>query len=262
MRLYHSMLLLLTTQGARSISVCPPPSTITKYVTVTADRIQTYILSPASSSLRPLSKTITTIPAGTFNTAKVISKKPIEPLMTIAITNRYGRPLSLSLLANSEAPPPIGNPLPTVLPSASKTQYTFPTGWAGRISVGPNLHSQGSKIEGSFTNEPDIDVSYVDGYTVPITCLSQGIPVTGCNVELFNQPNLRCPKMDGRSVCLNPARDFPNGPTPPFFKACEAAAYTYPNDNLANLGGLKSTFVSCCIGTRCEAPSRQPGVNY
>ena len=41
------------------------------------------------------------------------------------------------------------------------------------------------KIEGSITGPPDIDVSYVDGYSVPITCASGDIAIPGCNVELF-----------------------------------------------------------------------------
>ena len=177
--------------------------------------------------------------------------------MIISITNMYGRQASLSLASDSESPAPVGNPTATALPPNSFTQYAFPTNWAGRISVGPNLHPDGSKIEGSFTGAPDIDVSYVDGYTVPITCSSDGIPVTGCNVDLFKQRNVSCPQEVDGPVCLNPAQTVPDGPAPAFFQACAGAAYTYPKDDGANVSGM-SRFLSCCIGTSCEAPLRQP----
>ena len=177
--------------------------------------------------------------------------------MTISITNSYGTPLALSFASNAGAPAPVGNPSATVLPNISPTQYAFPTGWAGRIYVGPNTDFRGSKIEGSLTGPPDIDVSYVDGYSVPITCSSKGIAVSGCNIDLFEQPGITCQNQVDGPVCLNSAQNIANGPSPPFFAACAGAAYTYPNDNEANVSNLKSNEVSCCIGTSCRAPSRQ-----
>jgi hypothetical protein len=145
-----------------------------------------------------------------------------QSMMTIAIINSYGTQLSLSFGLDSGYPSPIGNPQPTALPASSTTQYLFPTGWAGRVGVGPNLNVDASKIEGSFVIPqnaavaiPDIDVSYVDGYTVPITCSSQGIAVTGYNIELFDLATCDDP-VDG-PVCLNPAQNIPYGPPPCFF---------------------------------------------
>jgi len=51
--------------------------------------------------------------------------------------------------------------------------------------MGPNTNPLGSKIEGSFIGPPDIDISYVDGYSMPITCSSKGIAVSGYNIDLF-----------------------------------------------------------------------------
>ena len=51
--------------------------------------------------------------------------------------------------------------------------------------MGPNLNSNSSKIKGSFTGPSNIDISYVDDYSVPITCSSEGIAVTGYNINLF-----------------------------------------------------------------------------
>ena len=175
--------------------------------------------------------------------------------MTIAITNHYGLGLSLSFGLDASSPPPYGNPLPTVLPNSSSTQYIYPDGWAGNVAIGPNLNPDGSKIEGSFINSSvDIDVSYVDGFTVPITCSSEGEAFTGCNLDLFKAV---CENEVDGPVCLNPARYMAYGPPTPFFAPCAGAAYTFPHDDGANRDYLSSRLVSCCIGTSCMAPSRQ-----
>ena len=220
---------------------CPPAATVT--VTL-GDGHST----PASSSAPVTSAPHPGSTTGTDGSADY---------MTISITNVYGSQLSLSFLSNAGAPAPVGNPSATVLPDKSPTQYAFPTGWAGRIYVGSNTDYRSSKIEGSLTGPPDIDVSYVDGYSVPITCSSEGIAVSGCNIDLFKQPGITCNNQVDGPVCLNPAQNIADGPAPPFFKACAGAAYTYPNDNTANVSNLKSNLVSCCIGTSCQAPSRQ-----
>lgn len=136
--------------------------------------------------------------------------------MTVAVTNQLGNDVSLSFGSNAGGPSPVGNPSPTVLHDNGFTQYAFPTGWAGRIYVGPNLNPDGSKIEGSYTGPPNIDVSYVDGYSVPITCSSEGIAVSGCNIDLFKQPSISCNDQVDGPVCLNSAQNIANGPAPPF----------------------------------------------
>lgn len=176
--------------------------------------------------------------------------------MTIAITNAYGSQLSLSFGSNAGGPSPAGNPQPTVLPDASETHYTYPTGWAGRICIGPNLNPNGSMIEGSYTGPPNIDVSYVDGYSVPITCFSNEILVSGCNIDLFKQPEVTCDYQVDGPVCINSAKYIADGPPPAFFTACAGAAYTYPKDDHANASNL-GNLISCCIGTSCKAPLRK-----
>ncbi len=220
---------------------CPPAATVT--VTYGSG-----FSTPASSSV---SVTSAPYPVSTAVT------DGSGDYMTISITNVYGTQLSLSFASNAGGPAPVGNPSATILPDTSPTQYTFPTGWAGRIYVGPNTNPMGSKIEGSLTGPPDIDVSYVDGYSVPITCSSEGTAVSGCNIDLFKQPGITCNNQVDGPVCLNSAQNIANGPAPPFFTACAGAAYTYPKDDKANVSNLKSNLVSCCIGMSCEAPSRQ-----
>ena len=233
--------LALAALVAASLFNCPPAATVT--VTL-GDGHSTPASSsaPVTSAPHPVSTT------GTDGSANY---------MTISITNVYGSQLSLSFLSNAGAPASVGNPSATVLPDKLLTQYAFPTGWAGRIYVGSNTDYRSSKIEGSLTGPPDIDISYVNGYSVPIPCSSEGIAVSGCNIDLFKQPGITCNNQVDGPVCLNPAQNIADGPAPPFFKACAGAAYTYPNDNTANVSNLKSNLVSCCIGTSCQAPSRQ-----
>lgn len=201
------------------------------------------------SALVAASSTTTNLPSTTMSLNASASS------MKIAVTNLYGTQLSLSLGVNAHFPTPVNNPQPTVLPNSASTEFIYPTGWAGRISIGETTSIGNSLIEGSYTNGQFIDVSYVDGYSVPITCSCDGVPVTGCNIDLFDQSGISCPdKLEG-PICRNPSS--PTGPSTPFFAACSGAAYTFPDDD----GAVRSCngVISCCIGTSCEAPSRQSG---
>ncbi|KAI4177350.1 MAG: hypothetical protein LQ343_000330 [Gyalolechia ehrenbergii] len=185
--------------------------------------------------------------------------------LTIAITNSYGQPLSLAFDVNPGSSAFRGSPQPTSLGVAAVTGYAVPSGWAGRVNVGKINHVANSKIEGSFygAGNGDIDISYVDGYSVPITCSVGGKVVSGCNLELFDQ-GCNSPDVpseigpDGKpAVCLNDARVNAWGPASSFFAPCAGAAYTFPNDNDANTAMIKDTLISCCIGTSCEASPNQ-----
>lgn len=175
---------------------------------------------------------------------------------TIAITNLYGSPLSIAIGSNSGGPSPDGDPQPTTV--ASQTSYTFPSGWAGRIAVGKSLSGANSLIEASYgLGNTAVDVSYVDAYSVPITCSVDGEAVTGCNLELWNQ-GIDCDTpSDNHDACINSSAHMDNGPPPAFFAACAGAAYTFPNDNTATDGYIAGNEVSCCIGTSCPSPPTQ-----
>ena len=111
------------------------------------------------------------------------------PDLTINVVNSYGTPLSIFYGSNAGAPTPVGNPGSGVL--TSSTQVLFPSSWAGRITIGRNYDPQGSKIEASFSPPnyvPDVDISYVDGYSVPISCSCSGVAVVGCNIRMLSLP--------------------------------------------------------------------------
>ena len=176
---------------------------------------------------------------------------------TFSIVNSYSVALSLVFDSNAGGPDPMGGKIaPTTIGAGSTTFYSFPTGWAGRISVGKTTHPANSKIEGSITGSPDMDVSYVDGYSVPIVCSSAG-KVSGCNTELFGLNGNTCNQnvdISGFEICENPARSANDGPADPFFEVCQGKAYTYPNDNDANYSNVDVT-TNCCIGADCSMGS-------
>ena len=178
--------------------------------------------------------------------------------MTINIQNKMGKNLKMAYTNNAGGPSAIGNPKNGQL--ASSTQVVYPTGWAGRITIGiDDTNAAGSKIEGSFTGMPNIDVSYVDGYTVPIVCSCSNEPVSGCNVDLW-KTGKQCPKKDGETCINTISLTSPDGPVMPFFAPCAGAAYTFPNDNLADKG-CQTHEMDCCIGTSCPTVERQPVKN-
>ncbi len=111
------------------------------------------------------------------------------PDLTINVVNSFGVPLSIFYGSNAGAPTPAGNPGSGVL--TSSTRVLFPSNWAGRITIGKNYDPQGSKIEASLSPPnyvPDVDVSYVDGYSVPISCSCSGVAVAGCNIRMHLLP--------------------------------------------------------------------------
>ncbi|MCJ1431233.1 hypothetical protein MMC27_000584 [Xylographa pallens] len=186
--------------------------------------------------------------------------------LTIFVTNAMATPLTAFLGSNYGAPTPVNNPAPTVLAPSAATSYVFPPCWAGRISLDPSSDSNpfASKIEGSAgsnqTTELDLDVSYVDGYTVPVTCTSANTVVVGCNIDLFAMGDCGADKevlKDSGTTCWNPTNTVVgNGPPSKFFAPCAGAAYTFPNDNNANNGSVADT-VSCCIGPSCKPSDKQ-----
>ncbi|KAI9739456.1 MAG: hypothetical protein M1818_005144 [Claussenomyces sp. TS43310] len=173
--------------------------------------------------------------------------------VTVNIVNSWSVPVSITCNQNP-------GPSPTIFPGgvvANQTSYVFPTGWAGMMAIGKTLDVRGSKIEVSFVNAVDVDISYVDGYSLPITCSCNGGDViAGCNKPLFSLNDCADEDLDG-PVCINTA---PNaGPALPFFAPCQGLAYTYPYDDTANYGNGKcpSNIIDCCVGPSCPASSLQ-----
>lgn len=248
---------LITTQHTDSIDIGTTVTLQTLAVVTLASNPVATPMTTALSVEESLGAVLqnATLPASAIS----VTPAPVNAgVMTIAITNYWTAPLSVSYFQNSDSPSAVGAPEPA--PLGTSTQVVFPTNWAGRIVVGKTTDADGSKIEGSTTGWNDIDVSYVDGFSVPIVCSNATAPVTGCNINLWDVSGPCNNTIGEDAVCLNPMQGVPDGPADPWFLPCQGVAYTFPNDNVANDGNTGTPDVSCCIGTGemgCSAPAMQ-----
>ena len=209
----------------------------TEYVTQTGSP-PTHTPKPSglpSESAEGKTLSTATVPASSITPstlpASVTSSPPIgSGVMNIGIENHWPEPLSISYLDNEGSPGALGSP--SAAPLGSSTQLVYPTGWAGRIYVGKTTNSANSKIEGSTTGANDIDVSYVDGYSVPVTCSVAGTPVTGCNIDLWTATT-NCTNMVGhKDVCLNPMQGVADGPSDPWFVPPHSISIALPTSKM------------------------------
>lgn len=145
----------------------------------------------------------------------------------------------------------------------SKTMGVYPTGWAGRIAIGPDpdlgVINRGSLIEASFIGgHVSYDVSYVQGYSVPIVCSCKNVFNTGCNIPLFRQKE-KCPEMGPGNTCYNPFRNSGQGRgtrAQAFFEPCRGGAMAYPKD-YDSIVSCTENQISCCVGHECPASVQQ-----
>ncbi|KAI5865140.1 hypothetical protein GGS23DRAFT_594689 [Durotheca rogersii] len=155
----------------------------------------------------------------------------------------------------------------TVLTRGETASFAVPTGWSGRLAMWEdgysNILDRASLFEGTFGYDPGngavmaMDISYVDGFTVPITCGCNGTTVLGCNLNLLDN----CPKqyLLNNKTCANPLRDSPSSGTGNIFGDCQNLAYTYSYDDAATFMGIPGCprNVQCCVGVACKANPKQ-----
>ncbi|EED20759.1 conserved hypothetical protein [Talaromyces stipitatus ATCC 10500] len=192
--------------------------------------------------------------------------------MTIVVVNSHGDTITTALDTNPSAPTPVsGNTVPGTMTNGETASIAVPTNWIGNLAINDarwGLTGDDSLIEANFVVPygesvavGDIDVSYVDGFSVAIVCHCGGLDdtvVSGCNKNLFNLNT--CPDDDGQNACVNPLRadQFATAPTD-FFKPCAGAAYTFPSDSGANsFGTCQTGTYTCCVGAACAANPNQP----
>ncbi|KAK2608680.1 hypothetical protein QQS21_002791 [Conoideocrella luteorostrata] len=183
--------------------------------------------------------------------------------LTITMENKNGGDVSTVHVRAANAPPPVsGNTSPGRMKDGQKSVFVVKAGWSGNIAVSNAQYKpvtgDESLIEGSFVNQfgrhqGDLDVSYVNGFSVPLVCYcNQNKLIVGCNKNLFELG--RCPNPNGQGSCKNPHRSGPNSAAP-FFKPChgKGGAYTYPGDNDANQLNARcpQEQYTCCIGRNC-----------
>ncbi|KAL8994384.1 MAG: hypothetical protein Q9169_005619, partial [Polycauliona sp. 2 TL-2023] len=105
--------------------------------------------------------------------------------------------------------------------------WSFPLGWNGRVHVGggSGAPNGGTLYEGNvFTKDGTtygaMDVSYVEGYSVPMMCTDNSNNfVSGCGIDLFSEGD--CPTGGSAGgVCKNP--QGPGGDRDSAVNYCEA----------------------------------------
>ncbi|KAI1774988.1 Osmotin, thaumatin-like protein [Hypoxylon cercidicola] len=192
----------------------------------------------------------------------------------VTVVNSHTAAISTSHFQGAGSPTAIrhDNEGNIVAPDETIT-FAVPTGWSGRLAMyeeGYDVVDRGSLFEGSFMVDESknafmaLDVSYVDGFTVPLVCECNQEVVFGCNLDLHNM----CPTelQLNAKTCLNPYREDLAPPINNIFEACAEMAYTYPTDDLATKVDIPgcSRSILCCIGTACKPnPSQKlcPGKN-
>ncbi|CRG86958.1 hypothetical protein PISL3812_03971 [Talaromyces islandicus] len=206
--------------------------------------------------------------AGGSNATTTTTGSYPPDIVTITVINSYGGPITTSHSIATSVPTPVSGDVSTGTMSDGETaSFAVPTGWIGNIAVNDAQYETTgdvSLIEANFVVPwggtvavVDVDISYVDGYSVPIVCSCNDVVVTGCTLDLFQLST--CPDNDGQNACVNPLRsDLSATAASSFFAPCQGMAYTFPFDSSANSDGdCQSGHVTCCVGTNCPANPKQ-----
>ncbi|KAK7972749.1 hypothetical protein PG996_006970 [Apiospora saccharicola] len=193
---------------------------------------------------------------------------PGPQYVTITITNKGDGAISTSHARAPTAPPMVsGNADPGVIPARGQAEFAVPTGWIGNVAVVPSqfqITGDITLLEANYVIPngysyavADVDVSFVNGISLPATCSCDNAVVTGCNKDLWKLGT--CPNNNGQGGCVNPLRsDTSATEAAPFFRPCQHAAWTYVEDGAADAwGACQSGHITCCVGTECAPNPKQ-----
>ncbi|KAF3764196.1 hypothetical protein M406DRAFT_258973 [Cryphonectria parasitica EP155] len=203
-------------------------------------------------------------PGAKITPAPFANKRDLQQI-TVTIVNSMGEDLSTSVASNGGDATLVSGGGTGTLAANSQATIVAPQNWNGNVAFGlakysemdvPSLIEPGlTQVSGTYMM--DIDVSYVNGYTVPITCTcnDDNSFLSGCSTDLFSVGTCG---QDGETdiqaagACQNPTNEASGSATSasPFFAPCAGKAYTFPNDNGANSEGkCTSGAATCCVGT-------------
>ncbi|OKL57362.1 hypothetical protein UA08_07430 [Talaromyces atroroseus] len=207
--------------------------------------------------------------AASIKTQEAVLVEDPPEYLTIVIINSHGDDITTSLSnANTAATPVSGATGTGTMSNHETASVVVPTGWIGSWAINDALYEitgDDSLLEANFVVETggtvatvDVDVSYVDGFSVAIVCSCDGTIVTGCNKNLFELNT--CEDNDGENACVNPLRsDLSATNATTFFAPCQGAAYTFPFDSAADsTGQCQNGVIKCCVGAACPANPNQP----
>jgi len=187
--------------------------------------------------------------------------------VTIYIQNNFGKNVDYGHTNNAGSPNPVGNPTSGTIANGEMYSFTIGQDWGGNIAFtesGKGAFTYGNTLlEGSWANQVDyggykvdMDVSFVDGFSVPLTCTyaATQTKLGGCSTNLWNQNGISCPQISG-GACVNAAGPLKTtlnlDQVDPFFHACgTSGAYVYwKDDSQGNPGnGKYEGTISCTIG--------------
>ena len=244
-----SELALATTTKTTLIRVTVPPSFI---------ETTTLAAEPATTAVEIVTTHITAF----VTVAPTAGTMPLSTAMAMTLVNHLDEDLVLSFKVGRDTnqhdfESAFGHPGVVALPTGQHAVYSFPAKWDGIIEVGYEENVDNSLIEGNTFNERiDVDVSFVQGFSVPIVCSNDGVVVTGCNKQLFAYGTCPPADMRGTRVCHNSAREPDAARAGPFFTPCQSAAITFPTDG-GNFNGVPSAprDIVCCIGNETVCPA-------
>lgn len=248
-----STLVVIPSRSSTPIAIPSSPITHATSATTPIPKVQGSS-TPASApvSTKTGAHPVTSTPGAAVTSAPVIVGSGTHGPLTFKIVNSMADSITISYQLGTYSPATGGattvassliGPSATTGVFAKETTVVAPVGWAGRMTIGKAgalLDYRGTKIEGNngFNGadphadpDPDVDVSYVDGYSVPASCSCGDVVLTGCNKELFDLGS-KCTNLAGdkdHPVCVNDPRPI-HGPANAFFAPCKAAAYTYDYD--------------------------------
>ena len=270
----------VTSTHTRHAQHIPAPEVTRTHTRPAQPAVTTFLVSSASSSFvtskkavvtarqeeESVTSTFSSLPRGTahggaldptpeFTSLANIATPTQGPAsVTISITNRAG--VDLRLLIDTS--------ITATLPNNQATGIPRGGGWHGRVAfqeVGRNFLGDESLIEASYAIQPDvaggqypifdINVSYVDGFTLPITCRCRNpdVYLTGCDVNLWNRAACPAELRTQHEACRNPKRASNDPAETPhaFFAPCANLAYTFPWDHVANSNGECQYGIAECI---------------
>ncbi|CAJ2513635.1 Uu.00g017540.m01.CDS01 [Anthostomella pinea] len=233
---------------------------ISAFVSVAASAALPVLVTEVSHDV--VSPTVTEPPSPTA-WARALPPRQNQ-VVTMTIVNSMGAAVSTSHQLGGVAPTVIAGGTGSGPMAANETAIlALPSGYHGGIAVGrpgKKLTDAASLIESSFVDlsgqgkpQAYADVSFVNGFSLPMVCSCDNTVVTGCNIDMFALNT--CQDVDDGGACINTARSdsYAKVDPPDFFVPCEHAAYTWPSDDAAttNGGDTCNNGITCCIGTSC-----------
>ncbi|KAH8657991.1 hypothetical protein BX600DRAFT_514519 [Xylariales sp. PMI_506] len=228
-----------STSSSTSTSTTPTSTSTSSTPVATTLHTSTYVATTAAASVNSNERTFTIVNSHTTG-------------VTTSHDDTYGTPTSAGAVLT-----------PGTLAAGATATFAVPVNWVGNIGYneeGYEVTSDSSLIEANYAEwfgvpRADMDISFVNGFTLPATCSCAGTTVTGCNLDLTTLSS--CPSSLVENACVNPLRsDELAVAATSFFEPCEGAAWTYVNDGNAD-SNCQSGDIICCIGTACPANPKQ-----